>query len=112
MLHLVYVMRPTAHARANLRAMWSWIHDRHGWFYGGLDMVKDVRWFVRTIGPEVHALEHFVSFEDEAAWGEYRRVLAVRAKDQEWEKRRVEQDLWWEILEAKILTDPPQLNVQ
>lgn len=107
MLHLVYVLRPSAHARGDLRAFWEWIRCRQTWFYEGLDMVKDLRWFVRTIGVDVHALEHFVTFDDEAAWGAYRRALAARAQDPVWEQRRVEQDVWFDILEARILTDPP-----
>ncbi|MCT8998344.1 hypothetical protein [Chelativorans intermedius] len=107
MLHLVYTFRPTAHARTNLQAFWRWIGEREAWFYDGLDMARDSRWYVRTIGQDVHALEHFIAFEDEAAWGAYRREVARRSRDAAWERRRVEQDLWWEITEARLLNDAP-----
>lgn len=107
MLHLVYVMRPTIKARGDLRAFWCWVREREDWFYDGLEMAHDPRWLVRTIGTEAHSLEHSVSFADEAAWGAYRKEVHRRSQDPEWERRRVEQDLWWEILEARLLNDAP-----
>lgn len=107
MLHLVYVFRPTAHARANLRAFWAWVREREDWFYAGLDMAHEPRWLVRIVGTDVHALEHSVSFADEAAWGRYRQAVAQRSGDEAWERRRVEQELWWEIHESRLLGDAP-----
>jgi len=107
MLHLVYVMRPTIKARGDSRAFWRWVREREDWFYAGLEMAHDPRWLVRTIGTEAHSLEHSVSFADEAAWGAYRQEVHRRSQDPEWERRRVEQDLWWEILEARLLNDAP-----
>ncbi|THJ46003.1 hypothetical protein E9536_40365 [Burkholderia sp. LS-044] len=107
MLHLVYILRPTSHARLNINAFWSWVSDRESWFYAGLEMAHDPRWYVRTIGADVHSLEHIISFSDEAAWGAYRTEISVRSQDAAWERRRVEQELWWEILDARILTDAP-----
>lgn len=107
MLHLIYVMKPTRKARGDLPAFWQWVQAREAWFYEGLDMVKNPRWYVRTIGQDVHALEHSISFDDEAAWGAYRRAVSERSKDASWERRRVEQDDWWDILEARMLSDAP-----
>ncbi|WP_050436227.1 hypothetical protein [Chondromyces crocatus] len=107
MIHLVYVFKPTVKARANVAEFWDWVRARDLWFYDGLDMAHDPRWYVRTIGPEVHALEHSISFEDEAAWGTYRAAVALRSKEPDWERRRTEQEQWWEILEARILSDAP-----
>ncbi|WP_127598591.1 hypothetical protein [Nitratireductor alexandrii] len=107
MLHLVYILRPTAHARSNQKAFWAWVNEREDWFYCGLDMATDPRWYVRTIGPEVHSIEHFISFEDEAAWGAYRKEVSRRSSDPAWERRRIEQDLWWEIIEGRLLNDAP-----
>lgn len=107
MLHLVYLFRPTAHARANLKEFWTWVSEREEWFYGGLSMVTNPRWYVRTVGPDVHSIEHFISFEDEAAWGAYRKEISRRSADPSWEKRRLEQDVWWEIIEARLLNDAP-----
>ncbi|RDK02991.1 hypothetical protein [Paraburkholderia lacunae] len=107
MLHLVYVMRPTAKARCDLPAFWRWVKERETWFYDGLDMASNPRWLVRTIGPDVHALEHSISFADEAAWGAYRKQVARQSQKPEWEHRRIEQEEWWEILDARILTDAP-----
>ncbi len=83
------------------------VRERDTWFYDGLDMAERPRWFVRVIGPDVHALEHVVSFADEAAWGCYRAAVASRSADPRWERRRVEQEEWWEIVEARMLSDAP-----
>ena len=107
MIHLTYTFRPTAKARSDLSQFWSWTKDREGWFYGGLEMVLGTQWYVRTIGVDVHCIDHIVSFADEAAWGAYRTELSRRGRSPEWEARRVEQDLWFEILSASILSDPP-----
>lgn len=106
MLHLVYRFRPTAKARADLPTFWQWISNRQQWFYAGMDMVVDLRWYTVTIGPDVHCLEHHVTFPDEQAWGDYRAELARRSEWPEWESRRTSQDEWFEIVDARILTDP------
>ncbi|MFI7663818.1 hypothetical protein [Nocardia sp. NPDC049526] len=108
MLHLVYRFRPTAKARGDLRAFWDWIADRQLWFYRDLDMIIDTRWHTVTIGSDVHCLEHHVSFADEAAWGRYRAEISRRSQDPDWEQRRTSQDEWYEILDSRILTDPPR----
>ncbi|WP_280275288.1 hypothetical protein [Nocardia wallacei] len=107
MLHLVYRFRPTAKARSDLRTFWQWIADRQLWFYAGLDMVLETKWYTVTIGDDVHCLEHHVTFADEAAWGSYRRELANRSENPQWESQRTSQDEWYDILDARILTDPP-----
>lgn len=107
MLHLVYRFAPTAKARADLPEFWRWIADRQLWFYDGLDMVLDTTWHTVTIGDNVHCLEHKVTFADEAAWGEYRRAVGRRSADPEWEGRRTSQDEWYDILDSRILSDPP-----
>ncbi|MEV5650496.1 pyridoxamine 5'-phosphate oxidase family protein [Nocardia sp. NPDC052254] len=106
MLHLVYRFRPTAKARADLPGFWRWIADRQLWFYADLDMVLATKWFTVTIGDDVHCLEHHVTFADEAEWGRYRREIGARSGDPEWEKRRTSQDEWYDIIDARILTDP------
>jgi hypothetical protein len=107
MLHLVYVLKPTTKARRDMKAFWNWLSEREAWFYAGLDMAVDPRFYVRTIGQDVHSLEHSISFEDEAAWGAYRSAVSARSHDPAWEQRRVEQDDWWEIIEARLLNDAP-----
>lgn len=107
MFHLVYTFRPTPYAQENLNEFWNWMQEREKWFYDNLEMVQKTDWYVRTIGIDVHCIEHFVTFEDEAAWGEYRRAVKQKSRDPRWESRRVEQERWYEILEARILTDSP-----
>ncbi|MEV5748361.1 hypothetical protein AB0L00_11125 [Actinoallomurus sp. NPDC052308] len=107
MIHLVYTFRPTPYAQENLPEFWEWVRDREDWFYDGLDMVLKTDWFVRTIGPDVHCVEHFVAFADEAAWGAYRRAVSAKSRDPKWEARRIEQGRWYDILDARILSDPP-----
>lgn len=107
MIYLGYTFRPTPHALANPAEFWAWVQDRETWFYGGLDMVLRTDWYVRTIGVDVHCVEHLVAFEDEAAWGAYRKAIAARGRAPEWEKRRTEQGLWYDILDSRILSDPP-----
>lgn len=107
MLHLVYRFRPTTQARSDLAAFWQWISDRQEWFYAGMDMVVDLRWYTVTIGDDVHCVEHHVTFHDETAWGLYRAELRRRSQCPEWEDRRTSQEDWYEILDARLLTDPP-----
>jgi len=107
MLHLVYRFKLTPRARADLAAFWQWVRERQTWFYTGLDTVRQTRWYVVTIGPDVHAIEHWVSFADEAAWGTYRRQVAEQSRQPAWERRRASQDEWWEMLDARLLSDAP-----
>ncbi|MER6362772.1 hypothetical protein [Kitasatospora sp. NPDC001527] len=107
MLHLVYLIQPTAAAEADQAAFWEWVRAREAWFYDGLDTVLRTRWAVRTVGSPVHTIEHTVSFADEAGWGRYRRQVAERGRDPVWERRRTEQAQWWTLLEATLLSDPP-----
>ncbi|MGF6189341.1 hypothetical protein [Serratia sp. 2723] len=107
MLHLMYLLKPTPKAHLDMAAFWSWVEQRDEWFYRPLAMAGERRWYVRTIGTNVHCLEHYVAFADEAAWGQYRRAVAKLCQDPAWEKIRVEQDLWWEILDSSLLNDAP-----
>lgn len=107
MLHLVYRIRPTARARQDMAAFWRWVGERTAWFYDGMDMAHDPRWFVCTVGQDVHSLEHVVTFADEAAWGRYRQEVHRRAQDPQWEGARASQDEWWELLDALLLDDAP-----
>jgi hypothetical protein len=106
-LHLVYRIKPSPAAERDPRAFWAWVQAREQWFYDGLDTVTATAWRVRTVGEDVHTLEHTVTFADEAAWGRYRREVATRGRDPRWEQRRVEQDHWWTLLDASLLSDPP-----
>ncbi|MFH8553142.1 hypothetical protein [Streptomyces celluloflavus] len=107
MLYLVYRIRPTPAAESDPAEFWSWVGQREQWFYEGLDTVLATRWAVRTIGTDVHTLEHTVTFADEAAWGRYRRQLAERSRTPAWERRHTEQGHWWQLLDAALLSDPP-----
>ncbi|MEU7025022.1 hypothetical protein ABZ990_30970 [Streptomyces sp. NPDC046203] len=107
MLHLVYRLRLTPAAEADPQAFWAWAHDREKWFYDGLDTVLATRWTVRTVGTDVHTIEHTATFADEAAWGRYRRQLSERGRDPAWEGRRTEQGTWWQMLDAALHSDPP-----
>jgi hypothetical protein len=112
MLHLIYTFRPTAAARADLPAFWRWVGERERWFYDGLDMAHAPRWYVCTVGPGVHTLEHWISFADEAGWGDYRREVSRRSANPAWEQRRIEQDRWWDLLDARLLNDAPLPTVR
>ncbi|MCH5586637.1 hypothetical protein MK805_17010 [Shimazuella sp. AN120528] len=107
MLYLVYRFKPTAYARANLREFWKWMQDREAWFYDGLEMVLKTEWYVRTIGVDVHSVEHIVLFENEEAWGAYRDKVRQKSQDTNWEARRTEQEKWYDILDSSLLSDPP-----
>ncbi|WHM40937.1 hypothetical protein [Streptomyces sp. BPTC-684] len=107
MLHLVYRIRLTAAAEADPRKFWAWVQEREKWFYDGLDTVLATRWTVRTVGTDVHTIEHTVTFADEAAWGHYRRQLSERGRVPAWDRRRAEQGTWWQLLDAALLSDPP-----
>ncbi|WP_413733382.1 hypothetical protein ACL2XP_13935 [Sodalis sp. RH21] len=110
MLHLMYLLKPTGQAQRDMAAFWRWVSERDRWFYHTLVMAGDRRWYIRTVGNHVHCLEHYVSFADEAAWGEYRRAVSALGKDPVWEKKRIEQDDWWEIIDARLLNDAPLIR--
>lgn len=105
MLHLIYHLKLNRKARQNQKAFKCWLKDREEWFYKDIDCAKNPRWYVRTIDSDVHSLEHMISFDNEAAWGEYRQILQHRSVNPEWEKKRCEQEEWWEIQSARILND-------
>ncbi|TQN30551.1 hypothetical protein FHX37_0432 [Haloactinospora alba] len=107
MIHLVYTFEPTEYARANMTEFWEWIRERQDWFYNGIEEVLCTRWYVCTVGANVHSIEHHVSFADEASWGSYRAELKRRSNDKEWEARRCEQEKWWYIRDARLLGDAP-----
>jgi len=109
-LHLMYLLKPTHKAHQDMAAFWRWVEQRDEWFYCSLAMAKERRWYIRTIGNNVHCLEHYVTFADEAAWGEYRQAVSKLCKDPEWEKIRIEQGLWWDILDSGLLSDAPFIN--
>ncbi|MBC8953652.1 hypothetical protein [Xenorhabdus sp. PB62.4] len=110
MLHLMYLLKPTHKAHQDMDAFWRWVEQRDEWFYRSLTMAEERRWYIRTIGNNVHCLEHYVTFADEAAWGQYRQAVSKLCKDPEWEKIRIEQDLWWEILNSRLLSDAPFIH--
>jgi hypothetical protein len=107
MLYLVYRIKLTDAAERDPGGFWAWAADRERWFYDGLDTVLATTWRVRTIGVDVHTIEHTVTFADEAAWGTYRRQVAERDRDPAWQARRVSQSHWWHLIEAVLLNDPP-----
>lgn len=107
MLHLMYLFRPTLKARKDMTAFWQWVTERDAWFYETLEMSKNRRWYTRTIGNDVHCVEHYVSFESEAAWGEYRTAVSALSKIPDWEQKRIEQEAWWEIIDSRLLNDAP-----
>lgn len=106
MIYLRYRMKLSARARQNMKSFWEWLEEREKWFYKDLPMVKEVRWFYSVIG-DVYVLENMAAFEDEAAFGEYRKALGNLRSDESWEAERVTQEDWWEFLDTKLLGDPP-----
>ncbi|MCS4320831.1 hypothetical protein M2407_005205 [Serratia sp. BIGb0234] len=107
MLHLMYLLKPTSKARKDMPEFWRWVEKREEWFYSTLEMAGERRWYVRTIGNNVHCLEHYVTFADEEAWGQYRKAVSALSKIPEWEQIRTEQELWWDILDSSLLNDAP-----
>lgn len=105
MLHLVYLFKLKKKALQDQKEFKRWLKSRQEWFYKDIDAAKNPCWYVITIGEPVHVLRHTISFDNEAAWGKYRAILHTRSRDPEWEKRRCEQEEWWEILESKLLND-------
>ncbi|ECW3355659.1 hypothetical protein [Salmonella sp. 32070601201500089SM] len=110
MLHLMYLLKPTHKAHQDMPAFWHWVEKRDEWFYRTLEMAGERRWYVRTIGNNVHCLEHYVTFADESAWGQYRRAVSALSQIPEWEKIRSEQELWWDILDSSLLNDAPFIS--
>jgi hypothetical protein len=105
-IYFVYKMHLSPRARRDMKAFWSWLEDREKWFYAELDMVAEVRWYYSVVG-DVYTIESWSAFEDEAAFGDYRRRLSELKADSEWESTRTTQEDWWEFLETRLVTDPP-----
>jgi hypothetical protein len=99
-------MRLARRARENMKEFWTWLSKREEWFYRDLPMVREVRWFYSVVG-DVYVLENWAAFEDEAAFGAYRKALANLKSDESWESERVSQEDWWEFLDTALFTDPP-----
>ncbi|HVL80540.1 MAG TPA: hypothetical protein VM840_02980 [Actinomycetota bacterium] len=106
MIYLRYRMKLAPRARRDMKAFWAWLSQRESWFYRDLPMVKEVRWYYSVVG-DVYVLENWAAFDDEAAFGEYRKALANLKSDDDWESERVTQDEWWEFLDTKLFTDLP-----
>jgi hypothetical protein len=106
MIYLRYRMRLARHARENMKEFWAWLEKREEWFYRDLPMVKEVRWYYTVVG-DVYTLENWAAFDDEAAFGAYRKALGTLKADEGWESERVSQEDWWEFLDTKLFTDPP-----
>lgn len=106
MIYLVYRMRLAERARRDMAAFWEWLEERERWFYRDLPMVKEVRWFYSVVG-DVYMLENWAAFDDEAAWGAYRKALVTLKSDSSWESQRVSQEEWWDFVDTRIMTDPP-----
>jgi hypothetical protein len=106
MIYLVHRMKLAEKSRRDLPAFWAWLEERERWFYADLPMVRGVRWYLTSIG-ESYTLETWCAFDDEAALGDYRRAIAGRKADAQWEAQRVSQDDWWHFIDSKLMTDPP-----
>lgn len=106
MIYLVYRMHLAPRARHNMKDFWAWLEDRERWFYKDLPMVKEVRWFYSVVG-DVYTIENWAAFDDEAAFGEYRKALSQLRSDESWEAERVTQEEWWEFIDTRLVTDPP-----
>jgi len=106
MMYVVYRTHLTPEARADLPRFWRWVHEREPWFYRDFTTIKWVRRYVTVVGPS-YTVETWQAFEDMAAYAEYLRQVAQHKADPEWERRRVEQDRYWEFLDNRILTDAP-----
>ena len=106
MIYLRYRMKLGPKARRNAKSFWAWLEKREEWFYKDLPMVKEVRWFYSVVG-DVYVIENWAAFDDEAAFGEYRKALTTLRADEEWEGERVTQEDWWEFLDTALYSDPP-----
>ncbi|MEU5193710.1 hypothetical protein AB0G86_06550 [Streptomyces scabiei] len=105
-LYLAYSFDTTKHARSHLADFWSWMADRNRWFYSGLDMVLATNWRIET-QPGSLLIHHEVAFADERGLAAYRAALEAKGRDQAWEQRRREQDLWYSIVARSVQTSPP-----
>lgn len=106
MIYLHYRMKLSPKARRDMAAFWDWLRKREEWFYRDLPMVKEVRWYYSVVG-DVYVIENIAAFDDEAAFGAYRKALATLKADEGWESERVSQEEWWEFLDTKLTADPP-----
>lgn len=106
MIYLVYRMKLADKARQDMKGFWGWLEARERWFYRDLPMVKGVRWFQNIVG-ELYTIECWAAFEDEAAFGAYRKALSVLKQDASWEAQRVSQDAWWHFVESRLSGDLP-----
>lgn len=106
MIYLVYRMSLSDKARRDQKSFWKWLENREKFFYQDLPMVKELRWYYSVIG-DVYMLENWAAFEDEAAWGEYRKALIGLKTDPMWEGERVSQEDWWDFVDTRIVTDTP-----
>jgi hypothetical protein len=105
-IYLVYRMKLAEKAQKDLKGFYAWLEERERFFYGDLPMVKAVRWYTTVIG-EIYTLECWAAFEDEAAYGAYRRALASLKRNDEWEAQRVTQGEWWHFVDSRLVGDPP-----
>ncbi|MDQ1031551.1 hypothetical protein QF035_009133 [Streptomyces umbrinus] len=104
MLYLEYTFKPTEHAHAHQAEFWRWMSEREPWFYADFRMVRGTSWRMESSGtrPLIH---HLVEFDDTNSIAEYRAAVAAKAKeDPLWEKKRMEQDLWYEIIGRSVQT--------
>lgn len=106
MIYLVYRMSLSEKSRRDQKSFWAWLENRESFFYDDLPMVKEVRWYYSVVG-DVYMIENWAAFEDEAAWGEYRKALMKMKKNDEWEGERVSQEDWWDFVDTRIVTDTP-----
>ena len=106
MIYLAYRRRLTDHARSDMEGFWAWAQRRERWFYDQLPMVRETRWYYTVVG-DAYTLENRAGFDDVAAFGEYRNVVADLKEDRSWETERVSQSAWWTHLDSTLLSDPP-----
>ncbi|MGW6602249.1 hypothetical protein [Streptomyces sp. NPDC055036] len=106
MLYLAYTFEATDHTHAHQDAFWEWMSGRAAWFYDGLEMVLGISWRTET-RPGSLLVHHEVAFAGDAGLADYRAALAVRGRDQTWERRRREQDRWYRIVSRSLQTSPP-----
>ena len=106
MTYVAYTVRRTSASRADLVGFWRWVKARDAWFYKELPMVKRVRRYTTAVG-DISTVEIWQEFEDLRAYAAYTEKVADLRRDPEWERRRVEQELRWEFLGNRILSDAP-----
>jgi hypothetical protein len=106
MVYLVYRTHLLPEARADLPAFWAWLGAREKWFYRDFASVKSVRRYSTVVGPS-YTVETWLAFESMSGYAEYVRQVGEHRQDPEWERRRVEQDRYWEFLDSRLLADAP-----